>query len=142
MSEAKKGDKVKVHYTGRLNDGSEFDSSKDRDPLEFEIGSQQVIPGFENAVLGLKTGESVTVNIPSDDAYGPRVDEMVLKIEKEKLPPDFNPELGQQFQLPQQNGQNVVVTVTGITDTQIELDANHPLAGKDLTFDIQLVEIS
>lgn len=142
MSEAKKGDKVKVHYTGRLNDGSEFDSSKDRDPLEFEIGSQQVIPGFENAVLGLKTGESVTVNIPSDDAYGPRVDEMVLKIEKEKLPPDFNPELGQQFQLPQQNGQNVVVTVTDITDTQIELDANHPLAGKDLTFDIQLVEIS
>lgn len=142
MSEAKKGDKVKVLYTGRLNDGSEFDSSKDRDPLEFEIGSQQVIPGFENAVLGLKTGESVTVNIPSDDAYGPRVDEMVLKIEKEKLPPDFNPELGQQFQLPQQNGQNVVVTVTDITDTQIELDANHPLAGKDLTFDIQLVEIS
>lgn len=142
MSEAKKGDKVKVHYTGRLNDGSEFDSSKDRDPLEFEIGLQQVIPGFENAVLGLKTGESVTVNIPSDDAYGPRVDEMVLKIEKEKLPPDFNPELGQQFQLPQQNGQNVVVTVTDITDTQIELDANHPLAGKDLTFDIQLVEIS
>lgn len=142
MSEAKKGDKVKVHYTGRLNDGSEFDSSKDREPLEFEIGSQQVIPGFENAVLGLKTGESVTVNIPSDDAYGPRVDEMVLKIEKEKLPPDFNPELGQQFQLPQQNGQNVVVTVTDISDTQIELDANHPLAGKDLTFDIQLVEIS
>lgn len=142
MSEAKKGDKVKVHYTGRLNDGSEFDSSKDREPLEFEIGSQQVIPGFENAVLGLKTGESVTVNIPSDDAYGSRVDEMVLKIEKEKLPPDFNPELGQQFQLPQQNGQNVVVTVTDISDTQIELDANHPLAGKDLTFDIQLVDIS
>jgi len=142
MSEAKKGDKVKVHYTGRLNDGAEFDSSKDREPLEFEIGSQQVIPGFENAVLGLKTGESVTVNIPSDDAYGPRLDEMVLKIEKEKLPPDFNPELGQQFQLPQQNGQNVVVTVTDITDKQIELDANHPLAGKDLTFDIQLVEIS
>ncbi|HET53640.1 MAG TPA: peptidylprolyl isomerase [Ignavibacteria bacterium] len=142
MSEAKKGDKVKVHYTGRLNDGSEFDSSKDREPLEFEIGSQQVIPGFENAVLGLKTGESVTVNIPSDDAYGPRVDEMVLKIEKEKLPPDFNPELGQQFQLPQQNGQNVVVTVTDISDTQIELDANHPLAGKDLTFDIKLVDIS
>jgi len=142
MSEAKKGDKVKVHYTGRLNDGSEFDSSKDREPLEFEIGSQQVISGFEDAVVGLKTGESVTVNIPSDNAYGPRVDEMVLKIEKEKLPPDFNPELGQQFQLPQQNGQNVVVTVTDISDTQIELDANHPLAGKDLTFDIQLVEIS
>lgn len=142
MSEAKKGDKVKVHYTGRLNDGSEFDSSKDREPMEFEIGSQQVIPGFENAVLGLKTGESVTINIPSDDAYGPRVDEMVLKIEKEKLSPDFNPELGQQFQLPQQNGQNVVVTVTDISDTQIELDANHPLAGKDLTFDIKLVDIS
>jgi len=141
MSEAKKGDKVKVHYTGRLNDGSEFDSSKGREPLEFEIGTQQVIPGFENAVIGLKTGDSVTVEIPHAEAYGPKVDEMVLKIEKEKLPQDFKPEVGQQYQLPQDNGQNVVVTVTEITDDTIELDANHPLAGKDLTFDIELVEI-
>ncbi len=142
MSEVKIGDKVKVHYTGRLNDGSEFDSSKDREPLEFEVGSQQVISGFENSVIGLKAGESVTVNIPADEAYGPRIDEMVLQIDKDKLPPDFNPELGQKFQLPQENGQNVIVTVTDITETQIELDANHTLAGKDLTFDIKLVEIS
>lgn len=142
MSEVKVGDKVKVHYTGRLNDGTEFDSSKDREPLEFEVGSQQVIPGFENSVIGLKAGESVTVNIPADEAYGPRIDEMVIQIDKDKLPHDFNPELGQEFQLPQENGQNVIVSVTDITETQIELDANHPLAGKDLTFDIQLVEIS
>lgn len=141
MSEAKKGDKVKVHYTGRLNDGSEFDSSKGREPLEFEIGSQQVIPGFENAVVGMKTGDTVTVEIPHNEAYGPVRDEMILKVEKEKLPPDFKPEVGQQYQLPQDNGQNVIVTVTEVTDDTIELDANHPLAGKDLTFDIELVEI-
>lgn len=141
MSEAKKGDTVKVHYTGKLNDGSEFDSSKGREPLEFQIGEQQVISGFENAVIGLKTGDSVTVEIPSEDAYGPKIDEMVLKVEKSQLPAEFNPEVGQKFQLPQDNGQNVIVTVTDLTDTHIELDANHPLAGKDLTFDIQLVEI-
>lgn len=141
MSVAKKGDKVKVHYTGRLSDGSEFDSSKGREPLEFEIGTQQVIPGFENAVVGMKAGETVTVEIPQDEAYGPIRDEMILKVEKEKLPPDFKPEVGQQYQLPQDNGQNVIVTVTEVTDETIELDANHPLAGKDLTFDIELVEI-
>lgn len=141
MSVAKKGDKVKVHYTGRLNDGSEFDSSKGREPLEFEIGTQQVIPGFENAVVGMKAGETVTVEIPQDEAYGPIREEMILKVEKEKLPPDFKPEVGQQYQLPQDNGQNVIVTVTEVTDETIELDANHPLAGKDLTFDIELVEI-
>ena len=127
MSEAKKGDKVKVHYTGRLNDGSEFDSSKGREPLEFEIGTQQVISGFENAVIGLKVGDTVTVQIPHTEAYGPKVDEMVLKIEKDKLPSEFNPEVGQQYQLPQDNGQNVIVTVTNITDDAIELDANHQI---------------
>ncbi len=141
MSEVKKGDKVQVHYTGRLNDGSEFDTSKGREPLEFEVGSQQVIKGFEDAVIGLKEGDTKTVEIASDNAYGPRMDEMVLKVEKSKLPEDFSPEMGQQLQLPQENGQNVIVTVTEITDDQIELDANHPLAGKDLTFDIELVKI-
>lgn len=141
MSEVKKGDKVQVHYTGRLNDGSEFDTSKGREPLEFEVGSQQVIKGFEDAVVGLKEGDTKTVEIASDNAYGPRMDEMVLKVERSKLPEDFSPEMGQQLQLPQENGQNVIVTVTEITDDQIELDANHPLAGKDLTFDIELVKI-
>ena len=141
MSEAKKGDKVKVHYTGKLNDGSQFDSSEGREPLEFEIGGQQVIEGFENAVVGLKVGEKVTIEIPSEQAYGPKIDEMVLRVEKTQLPAEFNPELGQKFQLPQENGQNVVVTVTDLTETHIELDANHPLAGKDLIFDIELVEV-
>ena len=141
MSEVKKGDKVQVHYTGRLGDGSEFDSSKDREPLEFEVGSQQVIKGFEEAVVGLKEGDSKTVEISSNEAYGPRMDEMVLKVEKSKLPEDFTPQMGQQLQLPQENGQNVIVTVTEITDDHIELDANHPLAGKDLTFDIEVVKI-
>lgn len=142
MSKAQKGNKVKVHYTGRLDDGSQFDTSREREPLEFEIGANQVIPGFENAVIGLSEGESTTVNIPSDQAYGPRMPEMVLKVGKEKLPPDFKPELGQKLQLPQQDGQNVVVTVTDISENEIELDANHPLAGQDLTFDIQLVEVA
>ncbi len=141
MSEVKKGDKVQVHYTGKLKDGSEFDSSKGREPLEFEVGAQQVIKGFEDAVIGLEEGESKTVEISSEQAYGPRVDEMVLTVEKSKLPDDFTPQMGQQLQLPQENGQNVIVTVTDITDDQIELDANHPLAGKDLTFDIELVKI-
>ncbi|MDZ7766845.1 MAG: FKBP-type peptidyl-prolyl cis-trans isomerase [Melioribacteraceae bacterium] len=141
MSEVKKGDKVQVHYTGKLGDGSEFDSSKGREPLEFEVGSQQVIKGFEEAVVGLKEGDTKTVDITSNEAYGPRMDEMVLKVEKSKLPEDFTPQMGQQLQLPQENGQNVIVTVTEITDDHIELDANHPLAGKDLTFDIELVKI-
>ena len=141
MSEAKKGDKVQVHYTGKLKDGTQFDSSKGREPLEFEVGSQQVIKGFEEAVVGLEEGQSKTVEIPATDAYGPKVDEMVLRVEKEKLPEDFKPEMGQQLQLPQENGQNVIVTVTDITDEHIELDANHPLAGQDLTFDIELVKI-
>lgn len=141
MSEVKQGDKVQVHYTGKLGDGSEFDSSKGREPLEFEVGSQQVIKGFEEAVVGLKEGDTKTVDISSNEAYGPRMDEMVLKVEKSKLPEDFTPQMGQQLQLPQENGQNVIVTVTEITDDHIELDANHPLAGKDLTFDIELVKI-
>ena len=141
MSQAKSGDKVKVHYKGTLNDGSIFDSSEGREPLEFEVGSGQVIPGFDNAVMGLSVGESKTVNIPSAEAYGPYQENMVLAIEKDKFPEGLNLTVGEQLQIPSQNGQPVVVVIKEVTDDQVTLDANHPLAGQDLNFNIELVEI-
>ncbi|HEY9890460.1 MAG TPA: peptidylprolyl isomerase [Candidatus Sericytochromatia bacterium] len=142
MVQAKPGDTVKIHYTGRLEDGTVFDSSSDREPLEFTINQGQVIPGFEEAVLGMTPGESKTEKIPMDQAYGPHREEMVLEVSREQIPPDLNPEVGQQLQIQQANGQSVPVFVTDVTDAQVTLDANHPLAGEDLTFDIQLVEIT
>jgi peptidylprolyl isomerase len=142
MVQAKSGDTVKIHYTGRLEDGTVFDSSAEREPLEFTISGGQVIPGFEQAVLGMTPGESKTEKIPMDQAYGPHREEMVLEVSREQIPPDINPEVGQQLQIQQANGQSVPVFVTEVTDNQITLDANHPLAGEDLTFEIQLVEIA
>jgi peptidylprolyl isomerase len=142
MVQAKPGDTVKIHYTGRLEDGTVFDSSSDREPLEFTINQRQVIPGFEEAVLGMTPGESKTEKIPMDQAYGPHREEMVLEVSREQIPPDLNPEVGQQLEIQQANGQSVPVFVTDVTDAKITLDANHPLAGEDLTFDIQLVEIT
>jgi peptidylprolyl isomerase len=142
MVQAKSGDTVKIHYTGRLEDGTVFDSSAKREPLEFIISGGQVIPGFEQAVLGMTPGESKTEKIPMDQAYGPHREEMVLEVSREQIPPDINPEVGQQLQIQQANGQSVPVFVTEVTDNQITLDANHPLAGEDLTFEIELVEIA
>lgn len=142
MVQAKSGDTVKIHYTGTLEDGTVFDSSAEREPLEFTINKNQVIPGFEQAVLGMTPGESKTEKIPMDQAYGPRREEMVLEVSREQIPPDLSPEVGQQLQIQQANGQSVPVVVTEVTDDQITLDANHPLAGEDLTFEIQLVEIA
>lgn len=141
MAQAKNGDTVKVHYTGRLGDGRVFDSSANRDPLQFTIGTGQVIPGFEEGVVGMELGQSKTVNIPADQAYGPRRDEMTVQVPKTQLPEDMSPEVGDQLQMRSQTGQPVLVTVTDVNDEAIELDANHPLAGEDLTFDIELVEI-
>jgi len=141
MPQAKNGDTVKIHYTGKLDDGNVFDSSMDRDPLEFKIGGNQVIDGFEEAVVGMSPNENKTTTIPSDKAYGEYRDDMVLEVEKSQFPDDIDPKVGQQLELRQENGQRVVVTVTGISDSGVTLDANHPLAGKDLTFEIQLVEI-
>lgn len=141
MPQAKNGDTVKIHYTGKLDDGNVFDSSMDRDPLEFKIGENQVIDGFEEAVVGMSPNENKTTTIPSDKAYGEYRDDMVLEVEKSQFPDDIDPKVGQQLELRQENGQRVVVTVTGISDSGVTLDANHPLAGKDLTFEIQLVEI-
>lgn len=142
MLQAKPGDTVKIHYTGKLDDGTVFDSSDNREPLEFTINEGQVIPGFEQAVVGMTPGESKTEKIPMHQAYGPHREEMVLEVSREQIPPDLQPEVGQQLQIQQPNGQPVAVFVTDVTDAKVTLDANHPLAGEDLTFDIHLVEIA
>ncbi|HBQ61662.1 MAG TPA: peptidylprolyl isomerase [Balneolaceae bacterium] len=141
MSKVKSGDTVKVHYTGKLEDGSVFDSSADRDPLEVTLGEGKLIPGFENAVVGLEVGDKTTASIESADAYGDRRDDLEVTIEREQLPEDIEPQVGMQLQLNQPNGQPVPVQVTKVEDENIIIDANHPLAGKDLTFDIELIEI-
>lgn len=141
MTQAQTGDKVKLHYTGSLQDGSVFDTSQGRAPLEFTLGENQVIPGFENAVLGMAPGESKTVNIPADQAYGQRNENMVLEVPPEQFPDDIDPKLGDQLQIRQQDGSAVNVVVSEVTDSMVRLDANHPLAGEDLIFEINLVEI-
>jgi peptidylprolyl isomerase len=141
MSHAQKGNKVKVHYTGRLADGTVFDSSRGRDPLEFTLGSGMVIVGFDNGVTGLKVGESKTVEIPAAEAYGEARPEMIIRVPKAAVPPEMVLAVGQELGLPQGNGSAVPVIVTEITDSEIVLDANHRLAGKDLIFDLELMEI-
>ncbi len=141
MTLAKKGDKVKIHYTGTLEDGTTFDSSEGRDPLEFTIGSGQVIVGFDEAVTGMKTTEKKTVTIPADKAYGQHNAEMVITTPRDQVPSDIKPEVGQQLQMAGPNDQPIVVRITKVTEEHILLDANPPLAGKDLTFAIELVAI-
>ena len=141
MAEANNNDTVKVHYTGKLENGKVFDSSEDRDPLQFKIGDGQLIPGFEQAIVGMKAGESKSVQIAADQAYGPFREEMVVEVDRNQIPDNLNPEVGQQLQVRQPNGQNTVVTVTNISESKVTLDANHPLAGKDLIFEIKLIEI-
>ncbi|MCC5916455.1 MAG: peptidylprolyl isomerase [Cryomorphaceae bacterium] len=142
MSVAKSGDAVKVHYTGTLNDGSIFDSSEGKDPLEFTLGQGQMIPGFEQAVLGMSVGDKKEgVNIPSAEAYGDPSDEMVIEVPKENVPAEINPEVGQQLAVTRPDGQPMPVIVKEVKDEAIVLDANHPLAGKDLNFAIELVSI-
>ena len=142
MSQAKQGDTVKVHYTGKLKDGSVFDSSREREPLEFTLGEGQLIPGFEDAVEGMEEGADTTVDIPVDKAYGQPQDELTMEVPKTELPEDIEPEVGMQLQVQQQqDGRAIPVKITEVKDETITLDANHPLAGKDLVFDIELVEI-
>ncbi|SDK31073.1 FKBP-type peptidyl-prolyl cis-trans isomerase 2 [Catalinimonas alkaloidigena] len=142
MAQAKSGDTVKVHYTGRLQDGTTFDSSIPRqEPLEFTLGGGQMIKGFDAAVHGMETGQSKTVEIPAAEAYGTVREDMIMTLDRQQVPPDINPEVGQQLAMQDQNGRQIPVVVTDINDSSITLDANHPLAGKDLIFEIQLVEI-
>ena len=142
MSTIKDGSTVKVHYTGQLKDGSVFDSSIQRDPLEFTMGKGQLIPGFEKAIEGLAVGESTTANIPAAEAYGDPNPEMIVEVEKAQLPADMEPEVGLQLQLNQPDGQAIPVQITAVNEDKVTLDANHPLAGQDLTFQIEVVEIA
>ena len=142
MTAAKNGDSVKIHYTGTLEDGTTFDSSAGRDPLEFTLGSGQVIVGFDEAVTGMKTGETKNVTITADKAYGERNEEMVITAPRDQVPKDINPEVGQQLQMAGPDNQPIVVRIIEVTDEHILLDANPPLAGKDLIFDIELVTIA
>lgn len=142
MSTVKSGDTVKVHYTGTLNNGEIFDSSRESDPLEFKLGQGQLIPGFEKAVIGLAEGESTKVEIPSAEAYGESREDLIVKVAKDKVPQDIEPVVGLQLQVNQPDGQPIPVRITEITDAELTLDANHPLAGKDLTFDIEVVSIN
>ena len=141
MSQAKAGDSVKIHYTGTLDDGTQFDSSDGREPLAFELGSGQVIPGFDKAVDGMSVGETKSVNIPAEDAYGPHHPQMIQEVPKSALPDDLEPAEGMGLQAQGPDGQVLNLVVTDVQEDSITVDGNHPLAGKALNFDIELVSI-
>lgn len=141
MTAAKKDDLVLVHYVGKLDDGSIFDSSEGRDPLEFKIGSQTVIQGFEDGVIGMAVGDKKTVNIPCAQAYGEVREDMVVAMPKDKFPEDIVPEKGMMLQLETEQGDVMPVNIVDVSETEVTLDGNHSLAGKDLTFELELVEI-
>ena len=141
MQQVKSGDKVKVHYHGRLKSGETFDSSKGREPLQFQVGSGQVIQGFDKGVTGMSVGEKKTINIPVEEAYGPKNPDMIIDFPKDRLPQDMQLEVGMPLTMSNGAGQQFQVTVNEVKDDVVILDANHPLAGEDLIFDIELVEI-
>ncbi len=142
MPKAKKNNKVKVHYTGRLTTGEQFDSSSGRDPLEFTLGAGQMIPGFDEAVQGMELKEKKTIKLSPDQAYGPVHDQLVNEVDRNQLPADMKPEVGQTLMASTPDGKETRVQVTDVKENSITIDANHPLAGKDLEFDIELVEIA
>lgn len=144
MSKVKSGDKIKVHYKGTLTEGGEtFDSSEGRDPLEFTVGAGMVIPGFDNGVMDMAVGEKKTINIPVDQAYGPVNEQNVIEADRAQMPADMPaPELGMMLQMMTPDGQPIPVKIVGFTEDKVKLDANHALAGKDLTFDLELVAIN
>ena len=141
MAQAKNGDTVKVHYTAKLEDGKVIDTSINHEPWQFTIGEDKLIQGFKEAVIGMNPGESKTVKVPADKAYGPHRKGMALVVDRNKLPEHIKPEVGQQLRIPQADGKTAVVTVIDVSESKVTIDANHPLAGKDLTFDIELIEI-
>lgn len=141
MQRVKNGDTVRVHYHGKLTDGSTFDSSEGREPLEFKVGEGQVIKGFDDALLDMQIGDKKTVTIPVDQAYGQRSDDMMMEYPKAEFPEDMKPETGMQLHMSDNSGNVFPVTIAEVKDDVVMLDANHPLAGQDLTFDIELVSI-
>ncbi|MFO8099064.1 MAG: peptidylprolyl isomerase [Salinibacter sp.] len=142
MAEAKKGDEVQVHYTGKLEDGTVFDTSEEGEPLSFTIGEERVIPGFEEAVTGMEPGDSKTTEVDPEQAYGEHREDMVMEMEKDQIPDEVDPEVGQQLQLRLENGQTVPVLITALGDDSVTIDANHPLAGRTLIFEIELVDVA
>lgn len=142
MSKVKDGDTVKVHYTGKLENGDVFDSSREQEPFEFTVGNKAVIPGFEKGVLGMEVGDTKTIEIPPEEAYGEKQDELVVEVKKSEFPEDITPTVGQRLQIKQGDGNPIVVTITDLTEESITLDANHPLAGYTLFFDVEVVDIA
>lgn len=142
MTQAKSGDTVRIHYTGTLTNGTQFDSSAGRDPLEFELGAGQIIPGLEAEIDGMTVGEKKTVTVPADQAYGARVEEAVHEVERTQIPDDISLEVGAELQASGQDGRTMRLRVVGLTEEHVTLDANHPLAGEDLVFEVELLEIA
>jgi FKBP-type peptidyl-prolyl cis-trans isomerase 2 len=141
MSQAKQGDTVRVHYTGKLDDGRVFDSSRQREPLELTLGAGQVISGFESAIEGMAPGESKNVQVPVADAYGQRQPEKIVEFDRSALGAEAEPQVGQRVQLQDQSGHTIPAVIASVSESTVTLDANHPLAGQDLEFDVELVEI-
>lgn len=141
MAHPRPGDTVKVHYTGRVADGRVFDSSKQREPLEVTVGEGRIIPGFERALTEMEPGDEKTVTIPAEQAYGPRRQELIVSVERNDFPTHIEPAVGQQLQVKQEDGDVAIVRVAEVTERHVTLDANHPLAGEDLTFDLELVAV-
>ena len=142
MERAKYGDKIKVHYTGKLTNGKVFDSSIDRNPMVFTIGKEQMIPDFEQAFIGMRPGDSKRITIVSNKAFGPYREDLVSKISPENISPELEPKVGRRMEASRPDGQKIVVIVTSVTESGVTVDANHPLAGEDLTFDLELIEIA
>ncbi len=142
MQQVKSGDTVRVHYHGKLTDGTTFDSSEGREPLEFEVGSDMVIPGFDEGVTGMVVGEKRTLEIPAEEAYGPVQEEMFMEFPLDRFPAEMVPEAGMQLNMTDGQGQQFPVTIAEVRDEIVILDGNHPLAGKALIFDLELVEIA
>lgn len=141
MRQAKTGDVVRVHYRGRLEDGTEFDSSEGREPLEFQVGGGQIISGLEKHVEGMEVGQKSTVTVPADEAYGPRDERQVQSVPREALPDDIDVQMGSRLTATTREGRQIPLTVIGLDENQVTVDANHPLAGRNLVFDLELVEI-
>jgi FKBP-type peptidyl-prolyl cis-trans isomerase 2 len=141
MSDAKTGDTVRIHYTGTLDDGTTFDTSSGRAPLEFTVGSGQIIPGLDRAIAGMSVGEKKTVDVPAAEAYGDRNPEGVQSVPRTEVPDHIPLDPGTQLEVQTGDGRTLPVTVADVTEEKVVLDANHPLAGKDLTFEVELVEI-
>lgn len=141
MTKAKQGDTVKVHYTGKYTDDTVFESSVTKDPLEFELGAGQMIKGFDEAVQGMEVNEKKTIKLSPEEAYGPKRDELMITVSKQEVFSDMDVQVGQKFEIPQEEDQPVVVEVDKIDGDNVVLNGNHPMAGKELIFDIQLIEI-